>query len=97
MAYPKFIITQDGFLRLGMVTLHHHLLEAGDVCLGGGYWTINHFSQEVELSGTSSDYGPPQWHRIAHLHLPEGYEGYTFVWKSGGQHIPLSELTKHKL
>ena len=94
MAYPKFILTQDGHIRLGMVTLHRHLLEAGDYCMGGGYWTINHMTREVELSGASSDYGPPQWRRITRLHLPEGYEGYSFVWKSGNQRIPLSTLIK---
>ena len=62
MSYPKFIITQDGHLRLGMVSLHKHLMERGDVCLGGGYWQINHYARQVELSGASSDYGRPQWH-----------------------------------
>ena len=94
MAYPKFIITQDGYLRLGMVTLHRHLIEAGDECLGGGYWRINHFAKEIELSGASSDYGAPQWHRINKLHLPEGYEGYNFVWNIGGKRLPLPMLLK---
>ena len=92
MSYLKFVLTADGIIRLGMVNLHRHLLEAGDVCMGGGYWNINHFTQEVELSGASSDYGPPQWRRVSRLHLPEGYEGYTFVWNSGGNRIPLSKL-----
>lgn len=92
MAYPKFVITSDGHLRLGMVTLHRHLLEPGDHCLGGGYWHIDHVTRQVVLSGESSDYGAPQWHRIDKVMLPEGYEGYTFTWLINGQHYPLSAL-----
>ena len=80
MAYPKFILTQDGHIRLGMVMLHRHLIEAGDVCLGGGYWRVNHATRQLELSGSSSDYGPPQWRRVSRVILPEGYEGYNYVW-----------------
>ena len=39
MNYPKFILTGEGILRLGMVPLHRHLLQPGDVCLGGGIVT----------------------------------------------------------
>ena len=81
MNYPKFILTGEGILRLGMVPLHRHLLQPGDVCLGGGYWTINHGARQVELSGASSDYGAPQWHRVEHIIYPDEYQGYTFVWK----------------
>lgn len=92
MSYPKFIITQDGFLRLGMVTLHRHLMEPGDVCLGGGYWHINHAAQQVELSGASSDYGKPQWHHIDKVLLPRDYNGYTFTWLINSKQHPLTEM-----
>lgn len=92
MNYPKFILTADGFLRLGMVTLHRHLIENGDVCLGGGYWHINHAARQVELSGSSSDYGAPQWHRIDSVKLPGDYKGYSFAWLINGKQHPLTEM-----
>ncbi len=92
MAYPKFIITSDGHLRLGMVTLHRHLLEHGDTCLGGGYWNVNHYAMQMELSGASSDYGKPQWHRIDKVILPRDYQGYTFTWLINGKQHPLTEV-----
>ena len=92
MSYPKFIITQDGHLRLGMVKLHKHLMERGDVCLGGGYWQVNHYARQVELNGASSDYGRPQWHRIDRVILPCDYEGYTFTWRINGKQHPLTEM-----
>ena len=92
MAYPKFIITSDGHLRLGMVTLHRHLLEHGDTCLGGGYWNVNHYAMQMELSGASSDYGKPQWHRIDKVILPRDYQGYTFNWLINGKQHPLTEM-----
>ncbi len=92
MAYPKFIITSDGHLRLGMVTLHRHLLEHGDTCLGGGYWNVNHYAMQMELSGASSDYGKPQWHRIDKVILPRDFQGYTFTWLINGKQHPLTEM-----
>ena len=38
MTLPKFIITMDGYFRLGMVNQHKHLLKPGDQCIGGGYY-----------------------------------------------------------
>ena len=78
MAYPKFIITSDGHLRLGMVTLHRHLL--------------NHYAMQMELSGASSDYGKPQWHRIDKVILPRDFQGYTFTWLINGKQHPLTEM-----
>ena len=34
MTLPKFIITLDGTLRLGMVNQHKELLKSGDQCIG---------------------------------------------------------------
>ena len=36
MNLPKFIITMDGYFRLGMVNQHKDLLLPGDQCIGGG-------------------------------------------------------------
>ena len=41
MNLPKFIITMDGYLRLGMVNQHKDLLKPGDSCLGGGYYVFD--------------------------------------------------------
>ena len=38
MALPKFIITMDGYLRLGLVNQHKDLLVGNDQCIGGGYY-----------------------------------------------------------
>lgn len=89
MAYPKFILTRDGHLRLGMVMRHAYLLQPGDSCMGGGYYRVNHISKQVILSGSSSDYGPPQWRHVNHVLLPDGYEGYSFVWEEGGEQFPV--------
>ena len=43
MTLPKFIITMDGYFRLGMVNQHKDLLKPGDSCLGGGIVASNWF------------------------------------------------------
>ena len=35
MNLPKFIITMEGYFRLGMVNQHRDLLKPGDQCIGG--------------------------------------------------------------
>lgn len=91
MEYPKFIITADGHLRLGMVTLHRHLLEPGDTCLGGGYYDIDYLKGELVLSGASADYGSPQWSRLDTILLPQGFYGMNVVYRSGGYFYPIAE------
>ena len=49
MTLPKFIITMEGYFRLGMVNQHKHLLKPGDQCIGGGYYR-NHTTL-VALNG----------------------------------------------
>ncbi len=90
MEYPKFILTADGFLRLGLVTLHRHLLEPGDTCLGGGYYDIDYRRMELVLSGASGDYGTPQWHRVDTISLPVAYHGMTVVYRTGGYDCPIT-------
>lgn len=41
MTLPKFIITMDGYFRLGQVNQHKYLLKPGDQCIGGGYYTFD--------------------------------------------------------
>lgn len=40
MVLPKFIITMDGNLRLGMVNQHKDLQIGDDSCIGGGEYLI---------------------------------------------------------
>ena len=49
MALPKFIITQDGYFRLGMVYQHKDLLLAGERCIGGGYYRFDYVSNRLIL------------------------------------------------
>ena len=50
MNLPKFIITMDGYFRLGMVNQHRDLLKPGDQCIGGGYYTFDfHVSEELAV------------------------------------------------
>lgn len=77
----KFILTNNGEIRLGDVNLHRHLLLPGERCLGGGYWQIDYTSMTLQLSGASMDYGRPQWDRFSTLLVPSGYAGMTVTYE----------------
>ena len=64
MNLPKFIITLDGVLRLGMVNQHKHLLKPGDQCIGGGYYHFDFVSNRILLDRESYDFGRPKWHLL---------------------------------
>ena len=49
MSLPKFIITMDGYFRLGMVNQHKDLLKPGDQCIGGGYYRFDFVSNRIVL------------------------------------------------
>ncbi len=49
MNLPKFIITMDGYFRLGKVNQHKHLLKSGDQCIGGGYYHFDFVSNRILL------------------------------------------------
>ena len=80
----KFIITQQGYFRLGDVRLHKYLLEADDTCYGGGFWQIDYASNRLLLDGASYDYGRPQWERLMYrnvtLKVPKAYRGMQIVY-----------------
>lgn len=80
MTQPKFIITSEGYLRLGMVDMHKDLLQPGDHCLGGGYYEFDYISGRLLFSGRSYDYGAPQWSELEALRVPAAYEGLDIVW-----------------
>ena len=52
MTLPKFIITMDGYFRLGMVNQHKDLLKPGDSCIGGGYYVFDFVSNRIILHTT---------------------------------------------
>ena len=82
MALPKFIITIDGVLRLGMVNQHKDLLKPGDQCIGGGYYSFDFVSNRIILDRSSYDFGKPKWHLLDTLIVPSVYRGLRIVYIS---------------
>ena len=92
MEHPKYIISDRGHLRLGMVTLHRDLLLAHEQCLGGGFYEFDYVDNRLILSGKSFDYGPPRWGKIEVLKVPEAYRGMSIVYRdSWGDEINLTD------
>ena len=81
MKLPKFIITMDGYFRLGMVNQHKHLLKLGDQCVGGGYYHFDFVSNRIILDRESYDFGKPKWHLLEVLKVPSTYRGMRIVYK----------------
>lgn len=81
MTLPKFIITMDGVLRLGMVNQHKDLLKLGDQCIGGGYYTFDFVSNRIILDRSSYDFGKPKWHLLKSLKVPSTYRGLRLIYK----------------
>ena len=80
MTLPKFVITMEGVLRLGMVNQHKHLLKPGDQCIGGGYYHFDFVSNRIILDRESYDYGRPKWHLLEVLKVPSAYRGMSIVY-----------------
>ena len=80
MTLPKFIITMDGYFRLGMVNQHKDLLKPGDSCLGGGYYHFDYTSNRIILDRSSYDFGKPKWHLLEVLKVPSVYRGLRLVY-----------------
>ena len=78
---PKFIITSDGFLRLGMVGQHQDLLIGEDNCIGGGYYQFDWTRNLLTLDRSSYDFGQPRWHLLDTLKVPESYRGLRIVYQ----------------
>ena len=80
MSQPKFIITMDGCLRLGMVNQHKDLLIGKDSCIGGGYYQFDWAGNRLVLDRMSCDFGPPRWHLLDTLKVPAAYRGLRIVY-----------------
>ena len=80
MNLPKFIITIDGFLRIGMVNQHKDLLIGDDLCIGGGYYLFDWTSNCLLLDRASYDFGRPRWHLLDTLKVPASYRGLRVVY-----------------
>ena len=83
MLLPKFIITKEGYFRLGMVNLHKDLLIGKDICLGGGYYQFDWTSNRLLLDRASYDFGPPRWHLLDTLKVPAAYRSLRIVYLYG--------------
>ena len=81
MKLPKFIITMDGYFRLGMVGQHKELLRLGDLCIGGGYYYFDYVSNQIILDRESYDFGKPKWHLLETLKVPSSYKSMRLVYK----------------
>lgn len=80
MTLPKFIITMNGYFRMGMVYQHKDLLTPGDQCIGGGYYTFDYVSNRIILDRSSYDFGSPKWYLLETLKVPSIYQGYRLVY-----------------
>lgn len=85
----KFIITDEGIFRYGDVQMHKDLLSVMEDCLGGGYWEINPFEQRLFLWGKSYDFGPPLWHHLDRLIVPEKLQGLRITYEDEELDIPI--------
>lgn len=77
----KFIITSNGLFKYGDVRLHKHLLEAGEHCLGGGFYEFDFVSGRLLLSGSSYDFGVPRWHDLDALKMPAAFRGLRILYE----------------
>lgn len=80
MEAPKFIITMDGYFRMGMVKRHEDLLIGNDVCIGGGYYQFDWTSNRLILDRKSYDFGRPRWHLLEMLKVPEQLRGLRIIY-----------------
>ena len=96
MKHPKFIITKEGYFRLGMVNLHKHLLKISDYYLGGGFYQFDYASNRILLDGESYDFGPPLWDMIDVLKVPSIYRGMQIVYQYHDENLEDLILTDTK-
>ena len=98
MAQRKFIITDKGVLRMGVVSLHRELLRFGETCWGGGYYEFDYVSNRLILSGQSTDFGVPRWDWLDTLHVSHSFQGLRIIYvpttRSWEDDVDVSEQLK---
>lgn len=82
MSQPKFILTNQGELRLGMVNRHYELLKTNEHCYGGGYYEFDYISNRLLLSGLSTDFGKPKWNKFQQIKLSASYKGLRILYST---------------
>ena len=66
--YRKFIITDDGTLRFGIVYQHRELLQMGESCpYGGGLWELDRERGAILLYGRSFAFGAPCFEAVRYI------------------------------
>lgn len=80
MLLPKFVITMEGILRMGMVAQHKDLLLPGEQSIGGGYYRIDPEERRIIMDRSSYDFGKPLWHLLKVLHVPSKCRGMEMVY-----------------
>lgn len=80
MNQPKFILTNTGYLRLGMVNMHKDLLQYNEDCCGGGYYEFDYIGNRIVLTGRSYDFGSPLWSMFDALKVSSVYRGLRIVY-----------------
>ena len=93
--YRKFIITDDGVLRFGIVYQHRELLKWGERCpYGGGLWEIDAQRGAVLLYGRSFAFGLPDFNNVSSVDWESiGVEPCTLLympeWPNGSTLQPI--------
>ncbi|MCD8387182.1 MAG: hypothetical protein LUD17_09870 [Bacteroidales bacterium] len=85
----KFIITSDGLLKFGDVSMHKDLLAEDEYCLGGGYYDFDYVFNRLLLSGKSYDFGRPRWLKLDALQVPKSLEGLRILYEGIDLPIPI--------
>lgn len=84
----KFIVTGQGRLKFGDVSLHKHLLLPGETCLGGGVYEFDCINRRMLLSGRSYDFGRVSWDKVEKLLVPESLSGFDIYYED----LPVSDF-----
>ncbi len=64
--YKKFVITNEGKLKFGMVYHHRDLLRWDESCpYGGGLWRVDDVRGVVVLYGRSFEFGEPSFSNLS--------------------------------
>lgn len=91
----KFILTSDGYLRLGVVKMHKDLLQECDICIGGGFYQFDYASGRLLLDRESFDFGKPRWHLLdGKLKVPKEYRGLHIVYDYDDRYSDILDVSR---